>query len=122
MNSDARNVRLRVTRRGEPDLARLVEWVLGIAEERHRFWVAGEPDPYGLALPDGIATELDHRVVWTVPENFRDRQPTKAAAPHGITVVDIFHHRHQITLRSADDLSHIEEGPRKGHHEQHSHH
>ncbi len=57
MNSDARNLRLRVTRRDEPDLARLVEWVLGIAEARHRAWVNGEPDPYGLALPDGIGPE-----------------------------------------------------------------
>ncbi len=48
---------MRATRRDEPDLARLVEWVLGIAEARHRAWVNGEPDPYGLALPDGIGPE-----------------------------------------------------------------
>lgn len=57
MDSDARNLRLRVTRRDEPDLARLIEWVLGIAEVRHRTWANGEPDPYGLALPDGIGPE-----------------------------------------------------------------
>ena len=57
MNSDARNLRLRVTRRDEPDLAKLVEWVLGIAETRHRAWVNGEPDPYGLAVSDGIGVE-----------------------------------------------------------------
>ena len=55
MNSDARNLRLRVTRRDEPDLGKLSEWVLGIAEARHRAWVAGEPDPYGLQLPDELA-------------------------------------------------------------------
>ena len=53
MNSDARNLRLCVTRRDEPDMRRLVAWVLGIADTRHRAWVNGEPDPYGLALPDG---------------------------------------------------------------------
>ncbi len=57
MNSDARNLRLRVTRQDEPDLAKLVEWVLGIAEARHRAWANGETDPYGLALPDGIGPE-----------------------------------------------------------------
>ena len=57
MNSDSRNLRLRVTRRDEPDRARLVEWVLGIAEARHRAWVNGKPDPYGLALPDSIGPE-----------------------------------------------------------------
>ena len=45
MNFDARNLRLRVTRHDEPDLGKLIEWVLGIAEARHRAWVNGEPDP-----------------------------------------------------------------------------
>ena len=52
MASETRKLRLRVTRRDEPDLGKLIEWVLGIAEARHRAWVAGEPDPYGLRLPD----------------------------------------------------------------------
>jgi hypothetical protein len=45
MNSDARNLRLRVTRREEPDVDRLVEWVLNIAEARHRAHLNGDPDP-----------------------------------------------------------------------------
>lgn len=57
MNSHTRNLRLRVTRRDQPDTRRLVEWVLGIAEARHRAWANGEPDPYGLGLPDGIRRE-----------------------------------------------------------------
>lgn len=57
MNSDALNLRLRATRRGEPDLAKLIEWVLGIADTRCRAWANGEPDPYGLTLPDGIRPE-----------------------------------------------------------------
>ncbi|HZW45834.1 MAG TPA: hypothetical protein VFF32_15890 [Dermatophilaceae bacterium] len=52
MRSDARNLGLRVTRRKEPDVDRLVELVLDIAETRHRAYVNGEPDPYGLPLPE----------------------------------------------------------------------
>lgn len=55
MAGETRNLRLRVTRRDEPDLGKLIEWILGIAEARHRAWVAGEPDPYGLQLPDKLA-------------------------------------------------------------------
>ena len=56
MNGDARNLRLRVTRREEPD----VEWVLNIAEARHRAHLTGEPDPYGLP-PPGLAEQSDGR-------------------------------------------------------------
>ncbi|GAA2183623.1 hypothetical protein GCM10009785_27980 [Brooklawnia cerclae] len=52
MNGDARNLRLRVTRREQPDVDRLLEWVLNIAEVRHRAYLNGEPDPYGLPRPD----------------------------------------------------------------------
>lgn len=45
---------MRVTRRDEPDLSKLIEWVLGIAEARHRAWVNGDPDPYGLPPPDDL--------------------------------------------------------------------
>lgn len=62
MNSDARNLRLRVTWRDEPDLARLIEWVLGIAAARHRAWINNEPDPYGLRPPDGIGPESSGRL------------------------------------------------------------
>lgn len=54
MRSDDRNLRVRVTRRDEPDLSKLIEWVLGIAEARHRAWVNGDPDPYGLPPPDDL--------------------------------------------------------------------
>ncbi|MBD3750918.1 hypothetical protein [Microbacterium schleiferi] len=43
-----------MTRREEPDLGKLIEWVLGIAEARHRAWVSGDPDPYGLPPPDDL--------------------------------------------------------------------
>ena len=54
MRSDDRNLRLQVTRREKPDLGKLIEWVLGIAEARHRAWVNGDPDPYGLPPPDDV--------------------------------------------------------------------
>ena len=56
MRSDERNLRLRVTRREEPDLGKLIEWVLGIADARHRAWLNGDPDPYGLPPPDDLAS------------------------------------------------------------------
>ena len=52
MAIETRNLRLRVTWREEPDLGKLIEWVLNIAETRHRAWLNGEPDPYGLPPPD----------------------------------------------------------------------
>ncbi len=55
MAGEARNLRLRVMRRDEPELGKLIDWVLGIADARHRAWVAGEPDPYGLPPPDSLA-------------------------------------------------------------------
>ncbi len=60
MNGDARNLRLRVTRREEPDVDRLVDWVLNIAEARHRANLNGDPDPYGLPPPD-LAEQSDRR-------------------------------------------------------------
>ena len=54
MRGDERILRLRVTRREEPDLGKLIEWVLGIAEARHRAWANGDPDPYGLPPPDDL--------------------------------------------------------------------
>ena len=56
MRGDERNLRLRVTRREEPDLGKLIEWVLGIADARHRAWVNGDTDPYGLPPPGGLAS------------------------------------------------------------------
>ena len=54
MRDDERNLRLRVTRRDEPDHGKLIEWVLDIAEARHRAWANGDPDPYGLPPPDDL--------------------------------------------------------------------
>lgn len=54
MQSDDQNLRLRVTRREEPDLGKLIEWAVGIAEARHRAWVNDDADPYGLPPPDDL--------------------------------------------------------------------
>lgn len=56
MAIETKNLRLRVTRRDEPDLDKLIEWVLNIAEVRHRAWLHAEPDPYGLPLPDDLSS------------------------------------------------------------------
>lgn len=61
MNGDARNLRLRVTRREQPDVDRLVEWVLNIAEARHRAYLNGEPDPYGLPPPKSLRDSSEER-------------------------------------------------------------
>ena len=56
MRGDERNLRLRVTRREEPDPAKLIEWVLSITAARHRAWLNCDPDPYGLLPPDDLAS------------------------------------------------------------------
>lgn len=37
-----------------PDLQKLTEWVLAVAESRHRAWLAHEVDPLGLPAPCGL--------------------------------------------------------------------
>ena len=54
MKTEDQRLRLRTTRRDEPDLGKLIEWVLGIAEARHRAWRDGKPDPYGLPVPESV--------------------------------------------------------------------
>lgn len=58
MSGETRSLRLRVTWRDEPDLDKLIEWVLNIAETRHRAWLDGDPDPYGLSPPDDLPPTL----------------------------------------------------------------
>lgn len=54
MRTEDRHLRLRVTRQHEPDRRKLIEWVLNIAETRHRAWLNGEPDPYRLPVPESV--------------------------------------------------------------------
>jgi len=58
---DPGRLRLRVTRRVEPDMRRLVEWVLNITQARYDAHRAGEPDPYDLPAPDGLGPVSDER-------------------------------------------------------------
>ena len=57
MRTEDQRLRLRVTRQDTPDMSKLVEWVLNIAEARHRAWRDGKPDPYGLPPPESIRAE-----------------------------------------------------------------
>ena len=59
--SDPGRLRLRVTRRAEPDVRKLVEWVLNITQARYDAHRAGEPDPYDLPAPDGLGPVSDPR-------------------------------------------------------------
>lgn len=61
MDGHVRDLGLRVTRREQPDVDLLMEWVLNIAEARHRAYLAGEPDPYGLPLPDPLRDSGEER-------------------------------------------------------------
>ena len=54
MRTEDQRLRLRVTWLITPDLSKLVEWVLNIAEARHRAWRDGKPDPYGLPVPESV--------------------------------------------------------------------
>lgn len=56
MRTEDQRLRLRVTRQDTPDRSKLVEWVLGIAEERHRAFINGEPDPFGRSVPVDLSS------------------------------------------------------------------
>ena len=54
-------LRLRTIRRAEPDVGKLVEWVLNITQTRYDAHRAGEPDPYDLPPPEELTAEShDH--------------------------------------------------------------
>lgn len=60
--NDEPQLRLRAMRRAEPDVRKLVEWVLNIAQARYDAHLAGEPDPYDLPpTPDGLGPVSDAR-------------------------------------------------------------
>lgn len=59
--NDPPQLRLRAERREEPDMRKLVEWVLNITQARYDAHRAGEPDPYDLPAPDGLGSVSDER-------------------------------------------------------------
>lgn len=59
--NDEPQLRLQAVRRAEPDVGKLVEWVLNITQARYDAHLAGEPDPYDLPAPDGLGPVSDVR-------------------------------------------------------------
>lgn len=58
---DPGQLRLRTIRRAEPDLGKLVEWVLNIAQARWDAYRTGESDPYDLPMPANLNGLSDRR-------------------------------------------------------------
>lgn len=86
MERSKRDLRLRVTRREHPDLGKLIDWVLNIAETRHQAWQRGKPDPYGLPLPDeleaaGEPTRPELIVLSEVREKIDEKQHPRQGGP-----------------------------------------
>ena len=59
--SEPGQLRLRVIRRAEPDVAKLVQWVLNITQSRYDAYLNGQPDPYGLPVPANLSLMSDAR-------------------------------------------------------------
>lgn len=57
--NDEPQLRLRAVRRAEPDVRKLVEWVLNITQARYDAHLAGEPDPYDLPAPESLSRMSD---------------------------------------------------------------
>lgn len=59
--SDPGQLRLRTFRRAEPDMGKLVEWVLNVTQARYDAYRDGRPDPYGLPSPANLSLMSDRR-------------------------------------------------------------
>lgn len=59
--SDPGQLRVRAIRRAEPDVGKLVEWVLNITQSRYDAYRNGESDPYGLPAPANLSLMSDRR-------------------------------------------------------------
>ena len=59
--SDPGQLRLRAIRRAEPDVGKLVQWALNIAQTRYDAYRDGQPDPYGLPVPANLSLMSDVR-------------------------------------------------------------
>lgn len=59
--NDQPQLRLRAVRRAEPDMRKLVEWVLNITQARHDAHRDGRLDPYGLPAPENLSRMSDVR-------------------------------------------------------------
>lgn len=61
VRDDPGTMRVRVSRRAEPEVSRLVEWVLNITQARYDAHGDGEPDPYDLLIPESLSEMSDAR-------------------------------------------------------------
>ncbi len=59
--NDQPQLRLRAVRRAEPDMRKLVEWVLNITQARYDAHRDGQPDPYDLPAPESLSHMSDAR-------------------------------------------------------------
>ena len=59
--NDEPQLRLQAVRRAEPDVGKLVEWVLNITQSRYDAYRAGDPDPYGLPAPENLSLMSERR-------------------------------------------------------------
>ncbi len=59
--NDEPQLRLRAVRRAEPDVRKLVEWVLNITQARYDAHRDGQPDPYDLPAPESLSHMSDAR-------------------------------------------------------------
>ena len=60
-SSDPGQLRLRTIRRAEPDVGKLVEWVLNITQTRYDAYRDGQSDPYGIPVPANLSLMSDAR-------------------------------------------------------------
>lgn len=67
---------MRVVRRAEPDVRKLVEWVLNITQTRYDAYRNGEPDPYGLPAPENLSLKSERRGRVEEPELLHRRRST----------------------------------------------
>lgn len=86
MERNERDLRLIVTRREHPDLGKLIDWVLNIAEARRQAWQRGETDPYGLPLPAelgsaGEPARSELIVLSEVRERIEEKQRPQQGGP-----------------------------------------
>jgi hypothetical protein len=79
--STGRRERVWAELRDTPDVSRVVAWVLDVAEVRYAAWQRGEPDPFGLPLPDGLCVAGD-AVGTSVGSVKMDPATPKGDAPH----------------------------------------
>ncbi len=83
MKTEDRHLHLRVTRRNEPDLGKLIEWVLNVA--RHGIAPGGTASQTPLVSHHPRAPEQNSRVISTLAQSLHHRHPVAARIGNGIS-------------------------------------